>query len=139
MPDDLRFCALGCCHFVNSRLTTQCAYELAARGYLLGLNLAEPVRTMIPCRKAGGRINYAVERNLGFYIGLRLPRTTGIPVLEDKNPLVFDATSGDFLRIATDEDLRRWNMARRQALRILKAFNNGTLFLLQIPLGVPKF
>src|SRR5271170_885459 len=71
MPDDLRFCALGCCYFVNGRPTTQYAYELSARAYLLGLTVSEADQTMIPCAKAGDGINYALARKLGFYTGLR--------------------------------------------------------------------
>ena len=88
MPDDLRFCASGCCRYVNNRATSRSGYEFAARVFELGLNLREPMETVIPCRKAGGRFQYAIESRLGFYLGLRLPRATGMPVLEDKNRLV---------------------------------------------------
>lgn len=30
----------------------------------------------IPCRKTAGRIQYVTENSVGFYLGLRLPRTT---------------------------------------------------------------
>jgi len=138
MPDDLRFCALGCCYFVNSRPTTQFAYELSARAHLLGLNASEPEQTMIPCAKAGSGINYAVARKLGFYTGLRLPGTAAMRVLGDKNPLVFDAITGVFLRTATVEDLQAWNTARRQALRTVRGMDGRLLPSLHTPLGVAK-
>jgi hypothetical protein len=84
MQDDLRFCASGCCHFVNNQPTTQSAYELAARRYGSSLNLPGPIETLIPCRKAAGRIQYAVEDPVEFYLGLRLPRTAGMPTFGDR-------------------------------------------------------
>ncbi len=138
MPHDLRFCAWGCCHFVDNEPTTQSGYALAARAYTLGAGSSELVETIIPCRHASGRIQYAVECRLGFYLGLRLPRATGISVLEDKNPLVFDHATGGFLRVATDEDVRKWNVARGQALRIVKSVMDEIPSLLQVPFSQPK-
>jgi hypothetical protein len=138
MPDDLRFCASGCCRSVNNRAITKGGYELAARSYQLGLSLSEPVETLIPCRKAAGRIQYAVESRLGFYLGLRLPRASGIPALGDKNLVVFDQVTGDFLRAATDEDVRKWNTARRLVLSIVRSVRDEIPSLLQMPLGEPK-
>jgi hypothetical protein len=138
MPDDLRFCASGCCYFVNNRPATRIAYELTAHAYELGLNISEPDETIIPCRKASGRLQYAIESTLGFYIGFRLPRATGTSILEDKNPLVFDHATGDFLRMATDDDIRRWNVARRQLSRLVRDILDRTPSLLQIPLGETK-
>jgi hypothetical protein len=114
MPDDLRFCASRCCYFVNNRPTTRIAYELTAHAYELGLNMPEPDETIVPCRWAAGRLQYAIENTLGFYIGFRLPRRTGVSVLESKNPLIFDRATGAYLRVATDDDIRRWDLARRQ-------------------------
>lgn len=138
MPDDLRFCASGCCRYVNNRATSRSGYEFAARVFELGLNLPEPMETVIPCRKAGGRFQYAIESRLGFYLGLRLPRATGMPVLEDKSLVVFDRSTGEFLRVATDEDLRRWNMARQQLSRIVSDVLVGIPSLLQMPLSEPE-
>jgi hypothetical protein len=138
MQDVLRFCARGCCRFVNNRPTTRSGYALAARAYELGVNSSEPVETVIPCRKVAGRLQYAIESTLGFYLGLRLPRARGISVREDENLLIFDHTTGDYLRVATDEDLRRWNAARRHVLRIVRGVGDGIPSLLQIPLGEPK-
>ena len=131
MPDDLRFCVWGCCHFVNNRPTTRVAYQLTAHAYKLGLNSPEPDETIIPCRKAVGRLQYSIESSLSFYIGFRLPRTTGLSIHEDENALVFDHVTGDFLRVATDDDIRRWNVARRQLSRIVRDIRDSALSLLQ--------
>jgi hypothetical protein len=138
MPDDLRFCASGCCRFVNNRPTTSIDYELAAFAYSLGLSSSEPVETIIPCRKAAGRLQYAIESALGFYLGLRLPRATGIPDLEDKNPMVFDHATGSFLRVATAEDLRRWNESRRQLASIVRGVTDGIPSLRRTRPSQPK-
>ena len=138
IPDDLRFCASGCCRYVNNRATSRSGYEFAARVFEFGLNLPEPIKTVIPCRKAAGRFQYAIESGLGFYLGLRLPRATGIPVLEDKSPVVFDHSTGEFLRVATAEDLRRWNMARQQLSRIVSDVGVEIPSLLLIPLSEPE-
>jgi hypothetical protein len=125
MPDDLRFCVWGCCHFVNNRPTTRIAYQLTAHAHELGLNSPEPDEIIIPCRKARARLRYSIESELGFYIGLRLPRSTGILAPETGNPLVFDDASGEYLRVATDDDIRRWNVARRRLSRIVRDILDG--------------
>jgi CheY-like chemotaxis protein len=136
--NDLRFCAAGCCHFVNSRPTSQSEYELSARAYGPSLDLRGPMETLIPCRKTADRIQYETENSVGFYLGSRLPRTTGIPLLQDSVQVVIDRTTGALLRVATDEDLRRWNVARRQAAKAAKSTADRTPSLLQIPIGQPK-
>ena len=138
MPDVLRFCAWGCCHFVNNRAVTKSEYELAVRAYELDFNSSTPVETVIPCRKVKGRLQYAVEGALGFYFGLQLPQAAGISVRGDENLLVFDRATGDFLRVATDEDLRRWNVAHRQLSSIVKDVRHRSPSLLHIPLREPK-
>jgi CheY-like chemotaxis protein len=138
LPNDLRFCASGCCHFVNNRPASQSGYELAARAYGPSIDLRGPIETLIPCRQTAGRIQYEAENSVGFYLGVRLPRTTGIPLLKDSIRLVFDKTSGDFLRMATDEDFRRWNLARLQAVRAAKNITDRIPALLQMPIGQPK-
>jgi hypothetical protein len=138
MPDELRFCAWGCCRLVNNRSVTKNGYELAARAYELDFNLSKPVETVIPCRKSADRLQYAMESALGFYLGLRLPPARGIPILNDNSALVFDHATGDFLRVATDEDIRRWNVARRQLSATVRGARDGIPSLLQIPFGGPK-
>jgi len=138
MSNDLRFCASGCCHFVNNRPASQTAYELAARANGSSLDLRGPMETLIPCRKTAGHIQYEAENSVGFYLGLRLPRTTGIPLLKDSTRLVFERVSGDFLGIAKDEDLRRWNVAYREAGKAAKGMNDRIPKLLQVPIGQPK-
>jgi hypothetical protein len=138
MSNDLRFCASGCCHFVNNRPASQTAYELAARAYGSSLDLRGPMETLIPCRKTAGHLQYEAENSVGFYLGLRLPRTTGIPLLKDSTRLVFERVSGDFLGIAKDEDLRRWNVAYREAGKAAKGMNDRIPKLLQVPIGQPK-
>jgi hypothetical protein len=138
MPDVLSFCVCGCCHFVNNRRTTRSGYALAARAHQWGINSTEPVEAVIPCRKVAGGLQYSIESTLGFYLGLRLPRATGISVRQDENLLLFDRATGDFLRVATDEDLLRWNVAHRQLSRIVRNVLDRTPSLLQIPLGGPK-
>ncbi len=138
MPDDLRFCASGCCHFVNNQAVSRRDYELVAQAYGPSVDLCGSVEIMIPCRKSAGSIQYETENSVGFYLGVHLPRTTGIPLLKDTIRSVFDKATGDFLRVATDVDLRRWNAARRQAIKAAKSISDRTPSLLQIPLGQPK-
>jgi CheY-like chemotaxis protein len=138
LPSDLRFCASGCCHFVNNRPATQSGYELAARAYGPSLDLRGPLETLIPCRKSAGRIQYVTENSVGFYLGLRLPRTTGIPILEGANRLVFDTATGEFLRVATDTDIRQWNTAHRQIETVAKIVSDRTPALLQVPVDRAK-
>lgn len=138
MLDVLRFCAWGCCHFANNRAVTKSDYELALRAHELDFNLSTPVETVIPCRRVKGRLQFAVEGALGFYFGLQLPQATGVPVRRDENFLVFDCATGDFLRVATDEDIRTWNVAHRQLSSIVRDVRHGIPSLLHIPIREPK-
>jgi hypothetical protein len=136
--DDLRFCASGCCHFVNNQPATQSIYELAARAYQSICDLPWPMETLIPCRTNAGKIQYAVEHTVGFYLGLRVPRTTGMQIVGTTSHLVFDTLTGKFLRVATDLDLRRWNVAHREALKAAKNISDRMPSLLQTPFGQSK-
>jgi CheY-like chemotaxis protein len=138
LSNDLRFCAAGCCHFVDNQPVTQPGYELAARAFGPILDLRGPMETLIPCRKTAGRVQYDTENTVGFYLGLRLPRTTGIPILADTKQLVFHTATGKFLRVATDTDLQRWNAARRDAVKAVKNVSDRAPSLLQTPHGQPK-
>jgi hypothetical protein len=134
MRVDLGVCASGCRHFVSSRAASRRGGQPAAPVNEPGVNLTEPVEIMIPCRKSAGRSSDAIENSLGFYLGVRLPRTSGMRVHEATSRLLFDKATECLLGVATDEDLRRRNAALRQALRIAKDVSDRTPSSLQIPL-----
>src|SRR5271156_1760203 len=138
MSDDLRLCSSGCCYFVHNPPTIRSAYELAARASVSSRDLPWQMETLIPCRKTAGKVQYAIESILGFYLGLRVPRTTKMPIVGSTSQLVFERVTGDFLRVATHSDLQRWNATRRQVLRNVNAARDQAPGLLQIPFGHPK-
>jgi hypothetical protein len=117
MPDELRRCFARCCHFVNNQPVTQSEYELAVKRNQPSFNLPGPVETLIACRKGGAGLEESVETSVGFYLGSGLRRAYGTMIPDGKNPSVFDKITGNFLRQATNADLRKWREAWNEALK----------------------
>jgi hypothetical protein len=107
---------MRCCHFVNNRPTTENDYERAVQRNQPSLNLPGPVERLIPCRKAGG-LQESVEASVGFYLGPGLRRAYGTLIPDGKKPSVFDKITGNFLREATNGDLRKWREAWSEAVK----------------------
>ena len=119
MPDELRHCFAGCCHFVSNQSVAQSDYELAVQKNQPNLNLPGPVETLISCRNAGG-LQETVEASVGFYLGTGLRRAYGTLIPDASNPSVFDKITGNFRREATDEDLHEWREAWSKSVKNAK-------------------
>jgi hypothetical protein len=116
MPDDLRYCMLGCCHFVNNEPATKDQYELAVKKATPGFSGVEI--TLIPCRKADDGIQHATERSAGFYLGIRFYHRSLFP--GSTVPYVFERETGTRRGEATAEDIKKWNDARSRAVEDAK-------------------
>ena len=120
MPDQLRFCFMRCCHFVNDQPASRSEYESAVERNRQSLILPGPIEWMIPCRVAGvgggSRVQEAAETEVGFYLGSGVRRAYGNLVQDGNMPAVFDKRSGKFLRVATADDVKQWNNGWRAAV-----------------------
>ena len=110
MQDDLRRCYRGCCWFVDNQSVTPYSYENAV-GRLQTALLPGPSETLIACREIGGQ-QEAVEKAVGFFLGSPMRRAFGT-LIPNGRTLLFRRADGQFLREATDEDIKRWNDAWR--------------------------
>src|ERR1700685_4271856 len=110
MAEDLRYCMLGCCHFVNNQTATKDQYDQAVIKAKPGLKEI----TLIPCRKADNGVQHSAEKSAGFYLGIRFYHGSLFP--GSTTPYVFDRETGARRGEATAEDLRVWNDANRQAV-----------------------
>ena len=105
--DDLRFCFQGCCQFINNRAVSLAEYNSVQRP-LFGSSVAE---VQIPCRNKPGDFQRAVEDSVGFYLGLPVNRAFGTLLPTGGRAVVMDGQTGDRLREATDDDIKKWNEA----------------------------
>jgi hypothetical protein len=116
MPDELRRCYVGCCHFVNNRPVSQSDYELAVQRNQPTLNLPGPVEIFISCRKGRG-FQKSVEDSVGFYLGSGMKRAYGTLIPDGKPEYLFDNGTGNFLRQASAADLHKWREAWNEAVK----------------------
>lgn len=116
MPDELRRCFGGCCHFVNNRPVTQSDYESAVKRNQPNFNLPGPLEILISCRKDSG-FSKSVEDCVGFYLGSGMRRAYGTLIADGKRPYVFDNLTGNFLREATEADLHKWREAWTESVK----------------------
>jgi hypothetical protein len=117
MQNDLKRCFTSCCHFINNRSATEDAYEEAVRHKYRIFTGPGPSETIISCRNASG-FDRAVENSVGVYFGMRMRRAYGTIIQDGKRPLVFDNITGELLREATDEDIKKWKGAWKQAVSL---------------------
>lgn len=115
MQNDLKRCFAGCCHFINNQPVTGDAYEEAVRRKCLIFTGPGPSETIISCRNGSG-FNKTVEDSVGVYFGMRMRRTYGTIIQDGKRPLVFDNATGELLREATGEDIKKWKGAWKEAV-----------------------
>lgn len=110
--DELRFCPQGCCRFINDRAVSNAEYDAVPRP-IVGQFVVE---ALIPCRHITNKVQKATEDAAGFYLGAPLRRAFGTLIATAGKPIVFDALTEKRLREATDEDMKKWNDAWKQAV-----------------------
>jgi hypothetical protein len=108
-----QYCLAGCCHYVHGRPVSEDQYEallsrlLSPPGRIAG-NPMEFQEVMVPCQNI--ELHKAVGQQIGFYLGEPKNRTAG--------PLnLYDAKSREYLRLATEEDVKKWNDAIEAGVR----------------------
>lgn len=106
MPPEIKRCFLGCCRFVDNRPVAKPEYEKAFQ------NQEE---ILIPCRAIpAGDLEKSVEAEAGFYIGTPLIRGYGTLLPTGRLPFLYHHVTGERLRQATNDDLRKWNEVRNR-------------------------
>jgi hypothetical protein len=131
MPNELRSCAIDCCQFVGDRKVDRDEYEQKFRA-----QFPSRAEVRIPCRRATGGIVPAVEKAVGFYMGLRVGDVTFAPPNGSK-PL-YDAKTDRYLREAAGADIENWNAATKEAAHLLRAkiMTSGNECLICFGMGV---
>jgi hypothetical protein len=110
----VQYCLARCCHYVDGGPVSEDQYEI-----ILSRLPSPPRQTpgspmafqevMIPCQKID--LHKAVGQLIGFYLGEPRDRTA-VFTTKSSGPLnVYDAKSREYLRIATEEDVKKWNDA----------------------------
>ena len=100
MPSEIKRCFLGCCRFVDNRLVDQSDYERAFQNQ---------VDILIACRNIpDGHHQRQVEDAAGFYLGSPFQRAYGT-LLPAGAPFVYNNRTGERLRQARTEDIKKWN------------------------------
>jgi hypothetical protein len=115
-----QYCLARCCHYVEGGPVSEDQYEANLS------HLPSPPRqtlgnpkafqeVMIPCQNID--LHKAVGQQIGFYLGEQRDRTA-VFTIKPSGPLnVYDAKSREYLRIATEEDIKKWNDAIEAAVR----------------------
>lgn len=120
--DDLRFCPQGCCRFINNRAVNKNEYDEVVGRAPFGPPIVE---ALIPCRHIpAGHHQKNVEGATGFYLGAPMKRTFGTLLPTGTNAIVFDVATGERLREATVEDIKKWNDAGRSQIEAAKGKKN---------------
>jgi hypothetical protein len=103
MTHELRYCSLGCCHFVDNQPVSQADYEKA---------FCNQIEIWIPCRNVPkGHFQKKLEDTVGFYLGTPIHRDF-CKVPSGRPPFAFSSATGERLREATTDDIKRWNEVR---------------------------
>jgi hypothetical protein len=131
MSNELRSCAIDCCQFVGDRKVNRDEYEQKFR-----MQFPSRLEVRIPCRRASGGIVPAVEKAVGFYMGVRVGVVTFAP--PDGSKPLYDAKTDRHLREATDADIENWNLATKEAAHLLRAkiMTSGDECLICFGMGV---
>jgi hypothetical protein len=131
MSNELRSCAADCCQFVGDRKVNRDEYEQKFR-----VQFPSRLEVRIPCRRASGGIVPAVEKAVGFYMGMRVGVVTFAP--PDGSKPLYDAKTDRHLREATDADIDNWNLATKEAAHLLRAkiMTSGDECLICFGMGV---
>jgi hypothetical protein len=116
MPNDFRYCFMGCCRIVDSKPMNRAEYEAVVGRETLQSSPQGLTEHLIPCRVEAGSVQHAAEAITGFYLGAGLRRVFGMPVADGKLPRVYSATTGRLLRDATTGDVQAWNIAWKTAV-----------------------
>jgi hypothetical protein len=109
----VQYCLAGCCHYVHSRPVSEDQYEallsrLPSPPRRIPGNPVEFQEVMVPCQNI--ELHKAVGQQIGFYLGEPRDRSAG--------PLnLYDAKSREYLRLATEEDVKKWNDAIEAGIR----------------------
>src|SRR5438309_795983 len=105
MPPEIKRCFMRCCHFVDNRPTSQPDYEKTFQNQ---------VEILIPCRKfPADSFPTKVEEATGFYLGAPFHRAFGT-LIPAGSPLVYNRVTGERLREATTDDIKKWNEAHNR-------------------------
>jgi hypothetical protein len=131
MSNELRSCATDCCQFVGDRKVNRDEYEQKFR-----VQFPSRAEVRMPCRWETGGILPAVEKAVGFYIGMRAGDVTFAP--PDGSKPLYDAITDRHLREATDPDIENWNAATKEAAHLLRAkiMTSGNECLICFGMGV---
>lgn len=105
MPPEIKRCVQSCCCFVDNREVTKPEYERAFQNQ---------VEILIPCRKfPADSFPKQVEQATGFYLGTPFRRAFGT-LLPAGGPFIYNHTTGERLREATTDDIKKWNEAHNR-------------------------
>lgn len=131
MSNELRSCVTDCCQFVGDRKVDRDEYEQKFR-----VQFPSRAEVKIPCRRATGQIVPAVEKAVGFYIGMRAGDVTFAP--PDGSKPLYDTKTDGYVREATDADIENWNAATKEAAHSLRAkiMTSGNECLICFGMGV---
>jgi hypothetical protein len=117
-----QYCLARCCHYVDGGPVSEDRYEVLlsrlpspARQTQTPRNPMAFQEVMIPCQNVD--LHKAVGQQIGFYLGEPRDRTA-VFTIKFSGPLnVYDAKSREYLRIATEEDVKKWNDAIEAGVR----------------------
>ena|ERR1700693_2366071 len=115
-----QYCLARCCHYVDGAPVSKDQYEA-----ILSCLPSPPRPTpgnpmafqevMIPCQNVD--LHQAVGQQIGIYLGEPRDRAA-VFTIKSSGPLnVYDAKSREYLRIATEEDVKKWNDAIEVGVR----------------------
>lgn len=109
-----QYCLAQCCRYVDGRPVSEGQFEaivsrLPNPPRQTPANPMEFQEVMIPCQNI--ELHITVGHQIGFYLGEPKDRTA-VFTIKSSGPLnVYDAQSREYLRIATEEDVKKWNDA----------------------------
>ena len=110
MSDELRACFEDCCHWVNSHPVSRAEFEQAvSRKDPIQQN---PIMAKVRCPKRLSAASDAIEKKLGFYVGVHT-RRSGSTLPDARNPPIFDKGTDQSRGDATDVDLQQWKEAHK--------------------------
>ena len=114
MSDELRVCFDDCCHWINSHPVSKVEFDLAVVGNdSLHKN---PMTIKVRCPRRLTIASDAIERRLGFYVGVRA-RLYGGDLPDGRNPPIFEKGTDQSRGDATDFDLQQWKDAHKDAAK----------------------
>ena len=122
MQIDAQYCLARCCHFLDGGPVTREEYETVVRrlanppGPTAGNSMA--IReVVVPCQNI--LLHKTVGQRIGYYVG---QPGGGIGMITKKvycKPNIYDAKTRQYLRPATEQDLKKWNDAIEVGVRCL--------------------